>query len=199
LLCGWREGRQVFNATRSHVWPFRKKRNTENTMFHEPAVQLALLAGIVGLFILTCWHDLATRTLPDWVAVAIAAVGLFWQVASGDLLWSVMAASLVFMGAVFFWYLGALGGGDVKLLGACALLPNASAVPQLLVVMALAGGLLALVYVLGRWLAPAIPPRQRLLPARVWRAETWRLRRGGPLPYALPICLGALFAMMERV
>lgn len=168
-------------------------------MFHEADAHLLLLLLVVGLLGLTCWHDLATRTLPDGIAIAVAAAGIIWQAGSGDLVWSLMAASLVFLGAAFVWYLGALGGGDVKLLAACALLPDASAVPLLLVAMALAGGVLALVYLMGRRVAPAIPPRQRRLPARVWRAETWRLRRGGPLPYALPICFGTLFAMMERV
>ncbi len=167
-------------------------------MFHGPALHVALLLATVGLLALTCWHDIATRLLPDGIAIALTVIGLGWQAWSGDILWSLAAAGLVFLGATVFWFLGALGGGDVKLLAACALLPAPSAVPVLLVMMALAGGLLALAYLLARRLAPAIPRRPSSLPGRVWRAEIWRIRRGGPLPYALPICIGTLFAMIGK-
>ena len=156
-------------------------------------------AAVALLLIWTCWHDIATRTLPDWIAIAIATLGLIWQIIAGDLGWGLLAASLVFLGAALIWYLGALGGGDVKLLAACALLPSPSAVPVLLVMTALAGGALALLYLAARRLAPAVSGRPRGLAARIWRAETWRMRRGGPLPYALPISFGTLFAMIERV
>ncbi len=173
-------------------------------MFDQPAIHLALFLAVAALLIWTCWHDIATRTLPDGIAIAIAVTGIFWQIGAGEPLWSLLAAASVFLGAAFAWRLGALGGGDVKLLGACALLPAPSAVPVLLVMTALAGGVLALVYLVARPLlarrpAPAMWSRSRLLPARVWRAETWRMRRGGPLPYALPICLGTLFALIEKV
>lgn len=168
-------------------------------MFNEATIHLLLALATVTLLVVTCWHDLATRLLPNGIAIALAALGIAWQVAAGDLMWSLIAATLVFLGATFVWYLRALGGGDVKLLTACALLPDASDVPQLLVMMALTGGVLALIYIAARRVAPAIPARPRFLPARVWRAEVWRMRRGGPLPYALPISFGTLFAMMGRV
>ena len=40
-----------------------------------------------------------------------------------------------------------------------------------------------------------IPPRAVSLPARAWRAEIWRLRRGGPLPYGVAICGGVLLTL----
>jgi prepilin peptidase CpaA len=33
------------------------------------------------------------------------------------------------------------------------------------------------------------------MPVRAWRAELFRLRRGGPLPYAVAICAGALLSL----
>ena len=165
----------------------------------EATLQPALLLIAAGLMALACWHDLATRTLPDSVAIALALLGLAWQFTFGQPGWSILAAVLVFIGAALVWRLGALGGGDVKMLAACALLPNASAVPMLLVVTALAGGILALAYLAAQRLAPAGPAEARLLPARVWRVEARRMRRGGPLPYAFAITLGTLFSMMERI
>jgi prepilin peptidase CpaA len=164
-----------------------------------PPLHLLMFLAVALLLIWTCFHDIATRTLPDWVAIAIAGLGLLGQIVAGDPGWSLLAAALVFLGAAVIWYLGALGGGDVKLLGACALLPSPAAVPVLLVMTALAGGVLALFYLAARRVAPAIAGRPQGLPARIWRAEAWRMRRGGPLPYALPISLGTLFAMIERV
>jgi prepilin peptidase CpaA len=162
-------------------------------------LNLMTFVAVALLLFWTCWHDIATRTLPDGIAITIAVVGLAWQVISGDPLWSLAAAALVFVGAALIWYLGALGGGDVKLLAACALLPSPAAVPVLLVMTALAGGLLALIYLAARRVAPVMAQRPNRLPARIWRAEAWRMRRGGPLPYALPISFGTLFAMIERV
>jgi Flp pilus assembly protein protease CpaA len=162
-------------------------------------LNLMTFLAVALLLFWTCWHDIATRTLPDGIAIAIAVLGLASQGISGDLAWSLAAAALVFLGAALIWYLGALGGGDVKLLAACALLPSPSAVPVLLVMTAFAGGLLALAYLAARRFAPVMARRPRRLPARIWRAETWRMRRGGPLPYALPISFGTLFAMIERV
>lgn len=168
-------------------------------MSDAPPIHLLIFLAVALLLFWTCCHDIATRTLPDWVAIAIAGAGIAGQLFAGELGWSLLAAVLVFFGAAAIWYLGALGGGDVKLLAACALLPSPASVPVLLVMMALSGGALALVYLAARRVAPVVSRRPRSLPARIWRAEAWRMRRGGPLPYALPISFGTLFAMIERV
>lgn len=165
----------------------------------EATLLSALLLIAAGLLAFACWHDLATRMLPDGITLALALLGLAWQAAFGQLGWSILAACMVFIGAALIWRLGALGGGDVKMLAACALLPNASAVPLLIIVTALAGGFLAAAYLLAQRVAPVGPSEARLLPTRIWRAEARRMRRGGPLPYAFAISLGTLFSMMERI
>ena len=91
------------------------------------------------------------------------------------------------------------GGGDVKLLSACALLVPAYAVPNLILTVAIAGGILALGYLAGR------SPRLHAggltaVPAsfirRVWRIEAWRIRRHAPLPYACAIAAGCIFTLV---
>lgn len=168
-------------------------------MFPDATFQPLLILGAAALLVGACWHDLATRTLPDAVSVIIALGGLLSQSFLGDPLWSLAAAGFVFLGASLIWYFGAMGGGDVKLLGACALLVGASAVPTLILSTALAGGVLATVYLAGRRWPPLVPAAGRGAAGRVWRAEMWRIGRGGPLPYALAIASGTLFTLMDRV
>lgn len=161
------------------------------------AAHIALFLGVMGLLLLAGWRDVATRTLPDGVALALAATGAALQLLQGDLGGTLLAAGLVFLGAALIWRLGALGGGDVKLLAACALLAGTTAIPTMLAATALSGGVLSLLYLLGRRWAPSAPAR-RTAAGRVLRAELWRMRRGGPLPYGLAIGAGTLFSLAER-
>jgi prepilin peptidase CpaA len=95
-----------------------------------------------------------------------------------------------------------MGGGDVKLLIAIAFLLPPADIPPALAAIAIAGGVLALLFL-------ALRPRlrhHRLRPAgrsaslvrRAWAAELWRIRRGGPLPYAVAISAGTLFMMFSN-
>ena len=90
-----------------------------------------------------------------------------------------------------------MGGGDVKLLGATALAVPPGSVPTLVFVMGMAGGLLSLFYLAARRLVHApSATRPRSLIARALRVERWRIRRGGPLPYACAIAAGGLFVLL---
>ena len=159
-----------------------------------------LLAAAVscGLLLLcgAAVHDMAARTVPNRLAAAVAGCGLVAQFANGDLMWSILAALAVFVTAAFMWRRGWMGGGDVKLLGAAALLAPAASVPAMLAATALAGGALALPYAIARRrLKPPRGARPPNLLARAWRAERWRLGRGGPMPYAVAIACGTIFVL----
>jgi prepilin peptidase CpaA len=98
------------------------------------------------------------------------------------------------------WRRGWMGGGDVKLLGAAALRVPPYAVPGMLMATALAGGVLALFYLVARRrLARPGGPRPSSLLLRALRAERWRLRRGGPMPYAVAIACGVFFVLSQGV
>jgi len=92
---------------------------------------------------------------------------------------------------------GWMGGGDVKLMGAAAVLVPPPLVPMFVAALSIAGAVLALMYLAARPLMPA-PARQRPrgLLARACRAEQWRISRGGPLPYACAIASGFLFVIL---
>ncbi len=158
-----------------------------------------LMALSLGLLVAAAIHDLAARTIPNLLSVLLAAAGIGLRLGAGDLPAALAAAALVFLLAAFCWFRGWLGGGDVKLLGAVALVVPAAAIPSFILTVAIAGGLLALAYLLARALLPAsgTPAVAASLAARVWRAERWRIRRGGPLPYAVAIAAGGVLALLQ--
>lgn len=92
-----------------------------------------------------------------------------------------------------------MGGGDVKLFGAAALGMPASSVLTFITAVAIAGGALALFYLVARRLiSSSTSARPDSLFGRVVRVERWRIRRAGPLPYACAIAAGVLFVNVSR-
>ena len=89
-----------------------------------------------------------------------------------------------------------MGGGDVKLLGATAILVAPAAAGSFLVAVSLSGGILAIGLPGGPFLLPRPATRRprHLLP-RVLRVEAWRIRHRGPLPYACAIAAGTIFVL----
>ena len=142
-------------------------------------------------------HDIAARTIPNGLCLAIACAGLLARALAEELLPGLLAAGLVFLLGWAAWRCRVMGGGDVKLLAACALLAPPAAVPGLVLAIALAGGLLALAYLGLRPVVP-VPALARPAPllARARRAEAWRIRRRGPLPYGVAIALGTFFTLL---
>src|SRR4028118_221583 len=100
-----------------------------------------LLAAAVG--------DWRTRTIPNWLnaAIALGAIPFWW--ATGLSLWPDVAMQVgIALGVLFVFFLafqmGQMGGGDVKMLFALALWLPPMAVFQLIVIMAIAGGVLTI-------------------------------------------------------
>lgn len=143
--------------------------------------------------------DMAARRVPNWACVLIAGFGLATRIASGDVALSLLAAALVFAALFFCFGRGWCGGGDVKLLTACALLVPAYAVPNLMLAVTIAGGVLGLGYLAGRiprlhTTGPSTVPASFI--RRVCRVEAWRIRRHAPLPYACAIAAGCVFTLV---
>ena len=92
-----------------------------------PGPAAASLCAILGVLLLTAaWTDIRSRIIPNPLNAAIALMApLFWW-AQGLAPWPDMAAQLALGIAVFalfagFFWLGLMGGGDVKMIGALAL------------------------------------------------------------------------------
>ena len=145
-----------------------------------PTLLLVLLAA--GL-LACCWWDLKTRTIPNWLNLAIALAAIPFWFSTGLALWPDMALQIG-IAFIAFWVfaaafaMGAMGGGDVKLAAALALWFAPGDTVRLIILMSLAGGLLTLV-VLG-----------------VHRA---RKKEGRPeVPYGVAIAFGGLWLLAQR-
>ncbi len=165
------------------------------------SVDLVVAGAAAGILCLAALHDMLARTVPNWMSIALAIIGIVASALDGRLFTSLLTGALVFILAGLCWRRGWLGGGDVKLLGAAAVAIPPVAVAPFIATVALAGGVLGLVYLaLGRVIPAPVPRRpvgRRMgLLARAMRLEHWRLSRGGPLPYAVAIATAGLFIIL---
>ena len=135
----------------------------------------------IGVFLAAAASDVARRTIPNELVTLLAILGLgrvVCGVVAGDGMADAgrdLAATLAIfaLGAAAFAG-GMLGGGDAKLLAAGALWVGAAGVGGYLLGIALAGGVLALGFI-------------------VWQFTRRGATRAG-LPYALAIAAGGILA-----
>jgi prepilin peptidase CpaA len=159
------------------------------------SLPLSILSIVcIGLILAASLHDIVARTIPNGLALALAVTGVATATLGGYLIGSLLAAGIVFALTAVCWHRGWMGGGDVKLLGAAALGMPPGSILAFVAAVSIAGGLLALLYLIARQFvsAPAVPRPDGLF-ARAMRVERWRISRGGPLPYACAIAAGVLY------
>jgi prepilin peptidase CpaA len=143
-----------------------------------------ILLGLLAVMLLACcWWDLKTRTIPNWLNLAIALGAVAFWIAVGLPVWPEIALRLA-VAFVAFWVfaaafaMGAMGGGDVKLIAALALWLPWQAVLVLVFLMSIAGGVLTLGYLIRHKLAK----REEKL----------------EIPYGVAIAFGGLWLISER-
>jgi prepilin peptidase CpaA len=113
-----------------------------------------LLAALAIALLVAAFTDLRRRHIGNWLTAGIAlGAPLFWW-ASGLALWPGVAVQFAVALATFavlaaLFALRAMGGGDVKLLTALALWIEPLLFLKLVIMMALLGGVLTLVF--GAW------------------------------------------------
>ena len=153
----------------------------------------------VSLLAVAAVGDVAMRRVPDTACILLAVLGLALRLQLGlvAMALSLAVALGVFVALVVLFHFGVFGGGDVKLASAVALGLAPTQVADFLFWTALFGGVLGVVYLLLSKAVPrlALPPR-RSLPTRLLAMELRRIRRRGPLPYAVAIAAGAAFVML---
>ena len=155
----------------------------------------AFAAVFSFLVIFAAITDVRKLKIPNWVTLAL--IGLFAvHVAIGPEPLPVPqhmgVATLVLVGGFVLFAFGFMGAGDVKLLAAAALWAGPSKVLALLACMAIAGGVLGAIMLVGRtyllwdnghfaleWVARRFP--------------LWVIR--GEVPYGMAICAGALMSV----
>lgn len=147
-----------------------------------PVLMLAAAAG-----------DVARYRIPNWLCLTLAASFPLAALAAGLPLASIGAQLLaggvaLALCAGLFW-LRWMGGGDAKLIAVAVLWLGVSGLMDFIFVTALAGGVLALMLILMR--SARVRP---MLPAgHAWLDKL--ANPGGPAPYGVAICAGALAAM----
>jgi prepilin peptidase CpaA len=172
-------------------------------MIEAPAIAVVALGAAATV---TDWR---TRRIPNALTFGAAAVAVAFSVATGGLrdgLWSLAGFGVGLLIFLPLFALRALGGGDVKLLAAIGAWLGPSLVGWVAVYGAIAGGVLAIPWLVWRGLL------------RGTLANTWGLllhwRHSGlkphpvvtldnpeamRMPYALPIALGALATVWLRL
>ena len=142
---------------------------------------LIVLLGII--LVIAAVTDVRTFTISNRLnlAVALLAPVYWWSVSLG--LWpgaavQLAAAAIVFLVLAGAFYLGMMGGGDVKLAAALALWFSPPEILKFLVVMSIAGGVLTLVILI---------------------AHRLRSKVGRPkIPYGVAIACGGLVILTQR-
>ena len=159
----------------------------------EVDVQRAIffLAAIVFVFIAI--SDLRTRRIPNPATAAIAILGLFRLTLAGDMttaLYTLAATAAVFAATFLLFWRGLLGGGDVKLMAAAALLIGYRDLFSFLFVMSVSGALVALAVFAGDRLGL----RSVTTLPQEGREQTDRLT----IPYGMAIALAATLTLFVQ-
>jgi prepilin peptidase CpaA len=123
-------------------------------------VLLVISAAASVVFLIASYHDIRHRSIPNWLPLAVAGAGVLkWLVIGqlGPALWAAAAAAIVLIVSAILFSQGWVGGGDVKLAAAAVLLLGAPATLQFLLLMALIGGVIAVVLLVSRGRSPQRP------------------------------------------
>ncbi len=169
---------------------------------HAIPMHAILIVGASAALLAAMLCDVAFRLIPDALPLALAALGVGVHLLDGKLAVSLGCGAVIFVLAFLCWFRGWMGGGDVKLLAATAILLPPVRVPGFIAAVALAGGVLALLYLaLERLLGRGAPsrPAGRAAPhlRRILAIERRRIRRRLSLPYATAIGAAALLMLFE--
>ncbi len=150
---------------------------------------LTLFFGLVGLA--AAW-DVAEFRIPNFLCLAIAALYPAYAIGSAQPVdWplaTALAAGLLVIGIALFCC-GVVGGGDVKLLAAVTLWAGPAHIIALLLVMAIAGGVVGLMMMLSRH-AVAVQAMSWLGADRLAAAIA-----GQKVPYGVAIAAGVYLTL----
>jgi prepilin peptidase CpaA len=114
------------------------------------SIVLQLLADAMGgVLIAAAISDMIRLRIPNYLPVALVVLFAAYAIADAmpldAVLWHVIAGVIVLAVGMALFAFGLFGGGDIKLLAAVALLIGWSSLLPLVVMVAVIGGLLAIV------------------------------------------------------
>ena len=139
-------------------------------------------------------RDLMSYEIPNWVSLAMIAAYLVGAFAGSfelaDIGWHLAAGAAVLVVGFCLFTAKVFGGGDAKLLAACAVWIGWVGLLQFFMFVALIGGVFALALIVFR----------RLTLPESWTDKAWIQRlhdRNGGIPYGVAIGLGGILMMPE--
>ena len=146
-------------------------------------ITLGLMALLAVLMIVAAVSDLRTRTISNRLNAAIALLAIPFWITSGLALWPEIplqfgAAFAVFLVFAGLFALGAMGGGDVKMIGAVMLWIPLYLYFPMLTIMAIGGGILSAVMLIQSKIRPS--------------------DKAIEVPYGLAIAAGGLWAVHQH-
>ena len=145
-----------------------------------------LTAILFLLLLLASLEDLSRLQIEDWLSAGVALTALLALAVDGPAtgLWQNLLLFTMVLGiGTLMFVRGWMGGGDVKLLAACALWLDLDQGWKMLVAVAIAGGLESLVIMLLRLFPWSEDARRRI---------AW-LRKDAELPYGVAIAAGMIW------
>ena len=163
-------------------------------------MSVPLVFTMLVLLVVAAWYDVATRTIPDIIGVLLVVMGGLARLIEGPsaLAFSAGTAVLLFGLLLIVYSRGFIGGGDVKIITALAVGLSPFDSYRFVVAMAVAGGLLGIVYLLlSRRMNALDLIRRTSSLGRVLAIEAWRIRRRGSLPYGVAIAAGGAFVLLH--
>ena len=161
---------------------------------HSIIANIAALS-FVGFLIYAAINDIRSFTITNKLNIVFAACFLvfFFPLGLGLKGLGIHFGTAIAAFAVGFilFAIGAWGGGDAKLIAATAFWLGPNAMLGYAIYTALAGGILAVILLISRFLAKkyGLPKRPR------WARQI--LRRRAQVPYGVALCIGGIFAVFN--
>jgi prepilin peptidase CpaA len=139
-------------------------------------------AALTGVLIWAAVSDAIWRRIPNSCVLTVVGIYIVWAVLAGGtgLSSALLVGALMFVMGFALFAFNVWGGGDAKLLAAVALFAGFAHVATLILVTAVAGGLMAVVSLASR-------PRRALTIWSVRGQGDW----GRGIPYGIAIAVGA--------
>lgn len=139
---------------------------------------------LVPALLYAAWGDWLRRDIPNKLNAAIALTAPLYWWAAGFSLWPEIAiifglALALFALFTFAFAIGAMGGGDVKMIGALALWMTPMQLPVMLIVMAISGGLLTVIMLIHHRMSENSEKPE--------------------IPYGIAISIGGLWVVMNGI
>ncbi len=154
-------------------------------------LETSLFLVLGATLIVAAAYDVLTLTIPNWISLALLALFPFFAIAAGlgwiELGWHFAIAFVALLLGIGAFAAGIVGGGDAKLFAAVALFMGPRGLAPYVFDVAIAGGVLALVFIVLHQPRVQEWSRSSSLLAQI-------VSRGMALPYGVAIVAGALIA-----